>query len=175
MMFILFGILAIGWPGVTFVARFFAFSLFLLISGVFNLVHGITGIHHDHRYWFLSMAVGLFEIGVAAYILRHPGIGLAAFVLLIGFTFIVRGLFETIVAFDHVYSSAYRILLAIGGLLGVVAGMIIIHSPVAGSLAFTWILGLYAMFTGAINIALAVAIKELAELAGNRHTGHELD
>src|ERR1700722_10538957 len=97
LIFTLFGVLAIGWPAVTFVALFFAFSLFLLLSGIINLIHGITGIHGNHRYWVLTMIIGLVEIVSGAYVLHHPNIGITAFVLLLGFTFIVRGIFEAII------------------------------------------------------------------------------
>jgi uncharacterized membrane protein HdeD (DUF308 family) len=174
-LFLLFGIFATLWPSVTFVTLAFVFALYIILSGVFNLIYGIMGIHHTHKYWFLMLVVGILEIGVGVYAFNNPLINIAALALLIGFTFIVRGIFETIAAFEDIYIHSHKILLAIGGILGILAGILVLRYPVAGSLAFTWILGVYALIAGSIFIALSMIIKEITDdvskiISGNGKT-----
>lgn len=162
-LFLLFGVVATLWPAITFVTLAFVFALYIILSGVFSLIYGIMGIHHNHKYWFLTIVVGLFEIAVGAYAFNNPLINVTALTLLIGFTFIIRGIFETIAAFEDMYGHSHKILLAIGGILGIVAGILILRYPVAGTLAFTWVLGVYALITGAIFVALSMTIKEVID------------
>jgi uncharacterized membrane protein HdeD (DUF308 family) len=51
------------------------------------------------------------------------------------------------------------VLTAIGGILGIVAGIIVLRYPIAGGLAYVWVLGLYALVAGSIYIALAIMTK----------------
>lgn len=163
--FLLFGIIATLWPAITFVTLAFVFALYIILSGIFSLIYGIMGIHHAHKYWFLTIVVGLLEIAVGAYAFNNPLINIAALTLLIGFTFIIRGIFETISAFEDMYGHSHKILFALGGILGIVAGILVLRYPVAGTLAFTWILGVYALITGAIFIALSMTLKEFIDEA----------
>jgi len=160
--FALFGIVAIGWPAITFTALAFAFALYIVISGILNLVYGIIGIQDVHRYWFLTIIIGVLEIAAGAYAFRTPLISITAFVLLIGFMFIVRGIFETVTAFEHVHDTTHKVLMSASGIIGIFAGLIILRYPLPGSLAFTWVLGAYALVAGSIYIALSVMVKEIA-------------
>jgi uncharacterized membrane protein HdeD (DUF308 family) len=157
--FIIFGLIAISWPAMTLVVLDFIFAFLILFSGISNLISGITSIGHEHKYWFLTIIAGIFEIGVSAYAFNNPGIGIAALILLIGFTFIIRGVFEIFSAFDDIYSTSQRTLLAIGGALGVIAGIVVLRYPVTGGLAFIWVLGLYTIVVGSIYIALSIMTK----------------
>lgn len=161
-LFLLFGIFATFWPSITFITLAFVFALYIILSGVFNIIYGIMGIHHTHKYWFLILVIGIFEIGVGVFAFNNPLINIAALSLLIGFTFIIRGIFETIAAFEDMYGHSHKVLLAIGGILGIIAGILVLRYPIAGSLAFTWVLGVYALITGSIFIALSIIIKDIS-------------
>lgn len=162
-LFIIFGFLAIGWPGMALATLAFAFALLILLSGIANLINGILTVGRAYRYWFLSIIIGIIEIGVGAYAFNNPGIGLATLILLIGFTLIIRGIFDIAYAFDTVYSSSYRALFAIGGIIGIIAGIVILRYPVAGTLSFIWVLGLYTLVTGSIYAAMSIMGKEISE------------
>lgn len=158
-LFIIFGFIAISWPTITLVTLAIVFALLILFSGISNLISGIMSISHNRKYWLMTIIVGIFEIGIGIYAFNNPGISIAVLTLLIGFTLIIRGIFEIIAAFEDVYSFSHKMLTAIGGILGVFAGIIILRYPIAGSLAYVWVLGLYALIAGSIYIALAIMTK----------------
>jgi uncharacterized membrane protein HdeD (DUF308 family) len=80
-------------------------------------------------------------------------------VLLLGFAILIRGILEVVAAFDDVFQGSTRMLLLIAGVLGVVAGFVILrYSPVSG-LAFAWVLGVYALIAGAIILALSIEAR----------------
>ena len=164
---ILFGLFAVFWPNISFIALAFVFALYILVSGVINIIYGIIGIS-DHRYWFLILALGIFEISVGVFAINHPHIRIAALALLIGFTFLIRGIFEIISAFDDVFIHTHRVLQSIAGALSIVVGMIILRYPIRGSIAFTWVIGIYALITGPMIIALSVMANDVTHAVSGK-------
>ncbi len=159
---ILFGVLTVVWPGITLVTLAIIFAAYIFVSGVINIVQGLVGVK-TYRYWFLALLLGLLEIAVGVYALAHPLISVGAFVTLIGFLFCARGIFEIAVAFDTVYGGAVRTYLAIAGILSLIAGVAVLAYPAAGGLAFTWVLGVYALIAGPILIASSILLQDITE------------
>lgn len=162
----IFGFAAVFWPGLTLRTLVFLFSAFILIMGVVDLVHGISKLIHGTESILTRMLtplLGALEIGVGVYLLRHVTVRLSVFILLLGFAFLIRGIFEIVEGLFHEGPSANRILLIIVGILGALAGVIILMQPVAGGIAFVWILGIYALITGPLMIALAMEVNKAAK------------
>ena len=159
---ILFGIAAVFWPGLTLVTLVYLFAAYVLVTGVFELIHGIMGIGKRGT-WMLDMLFGLIAIVAGIYLVRHPNLRFATFILILGFTFIARGLIEAVTAFTASSSATERTLLILGGAVSTLAGIIVLFQPVAGGVAFVWILGVVALVEGPILIALSQDAKKLGE------------
>jgi uncharacterized membrane protein HdeD (DUF308 family) len=153
---ILFGIAAVFWPGLTIITLLYLFAAFVLVSGVVNLITGIFNGGHGAGSWFLKILLSVVQIGIGVYLLRHPHVSFAAFILLIGFALIIRGVFDVVAAFVDDLTAGSRTMLIIAGVLAGIAGIIILFQPVSGGVAFVWILGLYALISGPIIIATAL-------------------
>lgn len=159
---VLFGIAAVFWPGITLVTLLYLFSAYILVSGIVDIVHGVGGVS-KRASWFLTLILGFAELGVGVYLLRHPHVAFATFILLIGFTLIVRGVLEGVAAFSDSMSGTNRVLMIIASIVAVVAGIVLLFQPASAGVAFVWILGLYALVAGPILIALSLDLKKLAE------------
>ncbi len=162
---ILFGIAAVFWPGITILTLLYLISVFLLIGGLFELVHGVSRLGHGHDDGSALMRVltpllGLAEIGVGVYLLRHPHVAFTTFILLIGFILIVRGVIEVVEGVFEVGSGAYRTVMVIVGILAVVAGILVLSQPRAAGVAFVWILGVYAIVAGGLLLAAASDVHQ---------------
>lgn len=153
---ILFGIAAVFWPGLTIVTLLYLFATFILVSGLINLVEGVFHASTGFGSWFLRIILSVILIGVGIYLLRHPHVTFATFILLIGFALIFRGVMEVVMAFMEDASVGARALLIVAGALAVIVGIIVLTEPVAGGVAFVWILGLYALISGPIIVAMAM-------------------
>jgi uncharacterized membrane protein HdeD (DUF308 family) len=168
---ILFGIAAVFWPGLTIVTLLYLFAGFILITGIISLVEGMFHAGRGVGSWFLRVIIAVIQIGVGVYLLRHPHVTFATFILLLGFALIFRGVIEVVIAFMENASVGSRAMLIIVGILAVLAGIIVLLQPVAGGVAFVWILGVYALISGPISIAMALsdhrASQELA-VAGRK-------
>jgi uncharacterized membrane protein HdeD (DUF308 family) len=160
---VLFGIAAVFWPALTLVTLVYLFSAYVLVTGVVNLVQAVLSMNVRST-WFLTLLVGLVELGVGVYLLRHTDVSFATLILLIGFSLIIRGVLEVVAAFmDLGVWATTRTLLTIGGLASVLAGVVVLMQPVAGGVAFVWVLGVYALVVGAMMVAVALDARKLVE------------
>lgn len=159
---VLFGIAAVFWPGITLVTLIYLFSAWVLVDGVIRIVTGISRIG-SHRLGFLTMVVGLFELGVGVYLLRHPGVSFATLILLIGFLLIVGGVVEVVASLTSRDSATSKTLSIIIGVITALAGILMLFQPAASGVAFVWILGLYALISGPIMIAMSLDLHHMSE------------
>ncbi len=162
---ILFGIAAVFWPGLTLVTLVYLFSSFILITGLVDLVFGIKNLGDSQKSVFSrfgGVLLGVLQLGVGVYLLRHPHVSFATFILLIGFTLIVRGLVEIVLGlFERGNSALFKMVMIVGGLISLAVGIIVLLQPVASGVAFVWILGWYALITGPMFIALGSDARKL--------------
>ena len=157
---ILFGIAAIFWPGLTLVVLVYLFSAYILIWGIVELVHGLMSIRRRGTWW-LTVVLGLVGVGVGVYLVRHPKVSFSTLILLIGLTLIVRGVLEVVAGFLNDVSATHRALTIFAGVLAAIAGIVILLQPVAGGVAFVWILGLYALFYGVLTFVLSLETRSI--------------
>ncbi len=162
---VLFGIAAVFWPGLTIITLLYLFAAFILVSGIINLVTGIFHFGAGVGSWLLKVVLAMLEIGIGIFLLRHPHVSFATFILLIGFGFIIRGVFEIVAAFMDDLEAGSRTMLIIVGALGLLAGIIVLFQPVAGGVAFVWILGFYALIAGPVTIAQALSDRRATRTA----------
>lgn len=161
---VFFGIAAIFWPGLTLTALVYLFSAFILAWAIVEIIHGFLGIGR-HGNWILTMAFGIFGLGAGIYLVRHPGVSFTALILIIGLLLIGRGILDIVGIFLTKYSGGQKAMMGIVGAAALGAGIIILFQPVAGGVAFVWVLGLYALVYGALTIALGIQAKQaLSEL-----------
>lgn len=153
---ILFGVAAVFWPNQTAVTLLYIFAAFILASGLINFMSGIVGIGKDLSHGLLKGLLGLVQIGVGVYLFRHPKVTFATLILLIGFTLIVRGVIEVVLAFAAESTATMKTLIAIAGVLSVIVGIFVLFQPVTSGIAFVWLLGVYALITGPLMIAAAM-------------------
>ncbi len=156
---ILFGILALFWPGLTVALFILLFGVFVLVWGVIGLIVSISSISTD-KFWWLELIFSVLAIGLAVYLLRNPEAAAEIFVFFIGLTFLVRGVVDILEGlFDSGRSGNNRTLAFVVGVLGVIAGVVTLTYPVTAGLAVVWIIGLYAVLYGSLLIAFAFRSK----------------
>lgn len=167
---ILFGFIAVFWPGLTLVTLVYLFSAFILVTGLIGLGMGLVHLFKQDGgsvlNVLLQIVLAVLEIGVGVYLLRHVELSFATFVLLIGLILIVRGVVDFVVSVFSVgiTSATYRWVTLLTGMLTILAGVIVLFQPVAGGVTFVWVLGLYALITGPMLLALAYDTKRVADL-----------
>ncbi len=159
---ILFGVAAVFWPGITLVTLVYLLSAYVLVVGVVNIVQGVMSIGKGGT-WILTLLLGLLELGVGVYFVRHPAVSFATFVLVAGFLFIAWGVLEVVAALAEPASATGRTLMIISGVAAFLVGVVLLFQPESGGVAFVWFLGLYALISGPLLIAMSLDVKRALE------------
>jgi uncharacterized membrane protein HdeD (DUF308 family) len=161
---IIFGVLALIFPGPTMLSLVLLFSAYMLVDGVFGIVSAVRAIRRKEDRWGLLIVEGLFDIATGVVAFLWPGLTVIAFVWLIAAWAIVTGGLLTAVGFrlniDH-----GRWWMVLGGLLSLAYGVLMIIAPLIGAIVLTWWIGAYAL---AFGIALVIFSLKL------RSRQHEL-
>jgi len=156
---VIFGFLAVIWPGLTIVTLAFMFAIFLLGIGAVDIVNGFRSISSKNL-WFLKIALGLVEVGLGLYLLnRGAAITTLVFLQAIGLLLILQAVIEIISAFRNELSGGMKTLMVISGFLWFIVGVWLIRYPVKAGLPFVWLLGFYGIVGGAISIAGAFSVR----------------
>jgi uncharacterized membrane protein HdeD (DUF308 family) len=169
---VLFGIAAFIWPGITLWVLVAIFGAYALVDGIFAVIEAFRRDVVGERWWAL-----LFEgfVGIAIGILTFtwPGLTAMGLLYLIAFWAIVTGVFEVITAIRLRHEIRGEWMMALIGILSVAFGFLLVAFPLAGALSVVLIIGLYAVVTGALMIALGFKLRSLRHPGGEiPHVGH---
>ncbi len=165
MLAILFGIIAVFWPDVTLTIFVYLFGGFILASGLMTLIGGFGNVYETGRSFqtkLLMVVVGIVEIGVGVYLLRHPLVTFTTLILIVGLSLIFRGVVEAVNGLIETGSSMHKFVMAVGGILTVLVGIFMLFQPEKSGIAFIWIIGLNSLIVGSLYVALAMNMKKLA-------------
>ncbi|MDB5635498.1 MAG: hypothetical protein JWP51_406 [Bradyrhizobium sp.] len=149
---IIFGCIALIFPGATILSLVILFSAYMLVDGVVGIISAVRAIRRKEDRWGVLIFEGLLNIAVGIAAFLWPGLTVVAFVWLIAAWAIVTGGLITAAGFrlnmDH-----GRWWLILGGLLSLAFGVLLIIAPLIGAVVLTWWLGAYALVFG---IALVI-------------------
>ncbi len=150
---IVFGVIAIIWPGITLLSLVLLFSAYMLVDGVLAVLSAVRAAGRGDR-WLLLVVEGLLRIAVGVLAFLWPAITIFAFVLIVAVWSIVSGSMMVAAAFrlNRAYGRGW---MGIGGFLSVVFGVLLIIAPPVGAIILTWWIGIYAVVFGAVLLVLA--------------------
>jgi uncharacterized membrane protein HdeD (DUF308 family) len=155
---IIFGGLALAWPGMTLLTLVLFYGAYALVDGVLAISAAVTGGTLLPRWWLA--VVGL--LGIAAGLLTFLMPGLTAIVLLyfIAGWAIATGVFQIIGAIKLRKEIDNEWLLILGGIISVLFGAAMIAAPGAGALALVTVIGIYAVIIGVLLVVLSFRLKK---------------
>lgn len=155
---LLFGLVTVINPAQTFLTLSFFFGLFILVHGVVDIVIGLSG-GRQRRSWIFSLVFGALQAVFGIYLLQRPGLSLATFVVFVALALLVRALAHAVEVFDSSYDAMVRTWQAIAAVVSGVASVMIWRYPVRGTLAFVWVLGVFAIINGPLMIAFSLEAR----------------
>ena len=118
----------------------------------------------DH--WWVLLIAGLAGVGASLIALAHPEITALVLVLLIGANALVTGVLDLVIAIRLRRRIHGELLLVLSGIASIVFGVVVFLYPLgAGALALVWLVGLYAIATGVLLLALAMRLRAWAREA----------
>jgi uncharacterized membrane protein HdeD (DUF308 family) len=162
---LLFGILALIWPGITLLVLVALFAAYALISGGAAVVAAIRHRGSD-KAWWLILLLGLVSLVAGVIAVFNPGITILVLVLLMGANALVTGILDIVVAIRLRKQIQREWLLAVAGVVSIVFGLLVFLLPAAGALAMVFMVSFYATLTGILLLALAFRARKWAKRSG---------
>jgi uncharacterized membrane protein HdeD (DUF308 family) len=154
---VIFGLVALVFPGSTILALVLLFSAYVLVDGAFSILAAIRA-ERQGQHWGLLAFQGLASVGAGVIAFLWPAITVLAFVLLIAAWAIVSGVLFVTAAF-LVDNGHERWWLLIGGIASLVFGVLMAAAPMLGALVLTWWLGAYTLVIGVALLVLAFRLR----------------
>jgi uncharacterized membrane protein HdeD (DUF308 family) len=155
---IIFGILALIFPGPTILSLVLLFSAYMLVDGIFGIISAVRAIRRKEDRWGLLIFEGLVNIavGIAAFV--WPGLTVVAFMWLIAAWAVVTGGLMTAAGF-RLNVDRGRWWLVLSGLLSLAFGVLLIITPLIGAIVLTWWLGAYALVFGVALVVFSFKLR----------------
>ncbi|MFF4550662.1 HdeD family acid-resistance protein [Streptomyces sp. NPDC001406] len=155
------GVLVLIWPGPSLLAAGILFGVYLLVSGVFQLVSAF-GTHKTTSLRVLAFISGALSILLGLFCFRGPMQSILLLALWIGIGWLIRGITQTLAAASDsgVPARGWQIFL---GIVTFVAGIVLIVSPFQSIAVLTLIGGIWLIAVGIVEIITSIRIRSHAE------------
>lgn len=168
---ILFGALALMWPGLTLLWLVALFAAYALLSGCVAVAGVVNAKKNNDDPRWLLLLLGVVSIGAGIIALVHPALTALILILVIGANALITGVLDIAIALRLRKMIHGEGLMFLNGAAAIVFGVLTFLFPSAGALAFAWLISLYALVTGALLLAFALRMRARA-VEGTRPAGH---
>jgi uncharacterized membrane protein HdeD (DUF308 family) len=158
---VLLGVCMLVWPSATVVVIATFLGAYLLVSGIFQVVNAFAASELTTGFRWLIAISGVLSILLGLYAFRSIAHSVEILVLLIGFAWLLRGfsvLFDGIAA-KGVPGRGWAITM---GILGIVAGLVVLMYPGPSLWALTLVVGIWLIILGVAEIVGAFRLRSLA-------------
>ncbi|HEX5255900.1 MAG TPA: HdeD family acid-resistance protein [Mycobacterium sp.] len=161
------GVLVLAWPGISILVAAVAFGVYLLITGIAQVVFAFS-LHVSAGSRILLFISGAASLILALLAFRHFGQGYAILLLAIwiGIGFIFRGVATTISAISdpHLPGRGWNIFV---GAISLLAGIVVLASPFQSIVTLTIVVGAWFVVIGVFEIVSSFGIRKASRtLAG---------
>ena len=158
------GVLALVWPGETLLVVAVLFGAQLIVSGVFRFVAALASDDLTGGSRVLLALLGVLSLVIGLYAVRHVLITITALALLLGIFWVVSGTIELFTALSH-REMPGRGWTAFMGVLGILAGILVLVYPAISLLTLAVVLGVWLLIYGVMEMALAFRLRSASKVA----------
>jgi uncharacterized membrane protein HdeD (DUF308 family) len=155
---VLFGLAALFWPGLILVVLILLFGAYALVDGVLAVTAAFRSSRRSTRRRLLLIE-GVVGILFGVFALLWPDLTALALLYTIAFWAILTGTARILMAIMLRREIENEWSMGLSGVLSVILGIVLILLPGAGLLAYTWLIGLFALALGIILIAYAFRVR----------------
>jgi len=155
---VLLGAIALAWPGKTLVVLGVLFGIYLLISGILQIAAAF-GTHAEASLRVLAFISGAVSIVLGVFCFRSAFESILLLAVWIGVAWLFRGIAQTAAAASDALMPA-RGWQLFAGLLGTLAGLVVIASPFSSIAILTVFAGVWLIVTGAAEIVSSLRIRD---------------
>lgn len=162
------GVAAIALPAVTLVTLAALFAAFAVLAGTVWMFGAVRHRRGDRRWWVLLL-LGVVSIAAGVIAALYPFVTTVALIIVMGANAIVTGMLDIVVAIRLRQQIKGESLLVLTGAVSVLFGLLVLLIPLgAGALALAWMIGIYALLTGALMVALSIQLRTWTRINAGR-------
>jgi uncharacterized membrane protein HdeD (DUF308 family) len=165
---VLFGVIALIWPGITLLVLAIVFGAYAFVDGAFAAAAAVRA-KGDERIPLILGAVAGLLIGIVTFV--WPGATLFALTILVGAWALVTGVFQVIAAIRLRREIQGEWLHLLTGLVSVLFGLMVLFWPVSGAVAVAWLIGIYAIIFGVLLISASLRVRKGGHQVAHGPTG----
>jgi uncharacterized membrane protein HdeD (DUF308 family) len=156
---LLFGIMALISVQFTLLFLVYLFGAYVLLDGILAIIVSLQERRSSSGWWvvFLLGIVGVV-VGVLSFI--HPGNVALLIFYLVAAWLVITGIFEIISAFT-LRAIGVEWLLVVAGGISIILGIVFFFHPTSSILTIVWLLGVFALLYGIIQIVRAIQLRSL--------------
>jgi uncharacterized membrane protein HdeD (DUF308 family) len=158
---VLLGALVLAWPGATLVVLGVLFGIYLLVSGLLQIVAAF-GTHAEASLRVLAFISGALSIALGVLCFRSAFESILLLAVWIGVAWLFRGIAQTAAAASDAAMPA-RGWQLFAGVVGTLAGLVVIASPFNSIGILTVFAGVWLLVTGVAEIISSLRIRSHAE------------
>jgi uncharacterized membrane protein HdeD (DUF308 family) len=156
---IVFGILALVWPGLTLFVLIISFGVYVIFDGAVEVWNGFTN-REQHDRWWVDVLIGLAGIIAGILIISLPGVTAVVAMYYIGAWMVITGLLQIFSAIKLRQEISGEWFLILTGLLSVVLGIIFFIWPGSGAVSLVWLIAVYAIVFGIILVIFSFRARK---------------
>ena len=155
---VLFGIAVFAWPGISLAALVLIYGAYAFADGVLAMFGALRGHSADHSRG-VTLLRGLLGVGAGVVTVLWPGITALALLYVIAAWAIIGGVLEIMAAVRLRKTITGEWLLALGGILAIALGVMLMLFPGPGALALVLWVGAFAIVFGIALMALGLRLR----------------
>lgn len=155
---ILFGLFAIFVPDSTSLIVVKYFGIVLIVGGTFGLVQAIQ-IMKKNKDYLSSLVSSIISILIGLFIVIYTHKSLEIFAIIMGVWALILGFVQLFIALNLFSAGRNKNLIILNSVITLLFGFILLFNPFNSILALLILVGVMALFSGAVLIYLSVIIK----------------
>jgi uncharacterized membrane protein HdeD (DUF308 family) len=149
------GVIALANPGLSLLTIALLFGCYLIFAGFFDLAGGLTAHDADSTRRVFAVLLGVLSLIAGLVVLRRPGAGLLALVVVVGVYLIVAGVLWLAGAVSDPQPWPGTLL----GVLNVVLGVLILSLPGISLVTFAVLFGVGLILRGAVAVIEGLRLR----------------
>jgi uncharacterized membrane protein HdeD (DUF308 family) len=149
------GAVALAWPDVTVVVLAIVFGVQLFVLGLFRVVEAFAIPETSAAAKVLSVVVGLLSFIVGILCLRSPLQTVVVLTLVLGLFWLIHGIADIVIGVSR-RDQPGRVWIIIGGVIGVLAGIVVLSSPQASAVTLAWLVGILLVLQGIVVLVVTL-------------------
>jgi uncharacterized membrane protein HdeD (DUF308 family) len=152
---IILGLLAIAYPGRTVVIVAIFFAAWLFVTGIYEVIVSFTR-DGDTAMRVFHAIIGVLAVIVGFALLRSPFQSVEVLIFVLGVFWLVQGIMTFVAAFSVKQGRNWGIFI---GILGILAGIVILAYPIDSALTLAFIGGIWLVILGIMQILAGFQLR----------------